>query len=80
MLPAQSTRPIPRYKQMIPRRVLIVLATVLVMGTVVGSFLPGSTKERLGTQPTQQSNAHSDWGTGPIILQLSGRQRWRHYC
>lgn len=62
MPPAQSTRPIPSYKQVIPRRVLIVLATVLVMGTVVGSFLPGSAKERIGTQPRQQSGAHSEWG------------------
>jgi hypothetical protein len=53
---------VPRYKRIIPRRILVVLASILVIGTVAGSFLPGSTKERLGTQPTQQSSAHSDWG------------------
>lgn len=62
MRAVQATREIPGYKRIIPRRILLVLATVLVIGTVVGSFLPGSTKERLGTQPTQQSSAHSDWG------------------
>jgi len=61
MQTVQNPRKAPRYKRMIPRRILFVLATVLVMGTVVGSFLPGSAKERLGTQPVQQTSAHADW-------------------
>ena len=39
----------------------MVVATILVIGTVVGSFLPGSAKERLGTQPVQRTGAHADW-------------------
>ena len=58
----QRSRPVPGYKRLIPRRILLVLATLLVVGTVVGSFLPGNAKERLGTQPTQRSSAHGDWG------------------
>lgn len=43
--------PVPAYKQVIPRRVLIVIAALLVMATLVGSFLPGPAKIRLGTEP-----------------------------
>jgi hypothetical protein len=48
----------PAYKRAIPRGWLRVAAIVLVVGTTVGSFLPGTVKTKLGTQPYNPLSGH----------------------
>ncbi|MBV9269355.1 MAG: hypothetical protein JO061_24515 [Acidobacteriaceae bacterium] len=40
---------VPRYKSLIPKRWLEMIAPVWILCLILGSFLPGPTKQRLGT-------------------------------
>jgi hypothetical protein len=59
----------PRYKRVIPRHFLMVAGLVLVIGTLIGSFLPGSAKGRIGTHPYEPRNG-----------QVHREHRWYHFA
>src|SRR4051812_25102104 len=54
--------PVRPYKQVVSRHFLVVVGTVLIIGTLIGSFLPGSTKARLGTHPYAPADHHVQVG------------------
>ena len=48
---------VPSYKRVIPRVWLKLAAVILIVGTTVGSFLPGPAKRALGTHPDNHFHA-----------------------
>jgi hypothetical protein len=61
---------VPGWKLKFPRRVLRVVAPFWVIGLIVGSFLPGTLKDRLGTTAQPQS--------GHVVRQVALKHRMFH--
>lgn len=59
--PIQQPRVRP-YKRVVSRHSLLVIGTILIIGTLIGSFLPGPTKARLGIHPYAPTDNHVQMG------------------
>jgi hypothetical protein len=54
-----SRRRLYSYKELIPKKILRVLAAILIAAIIVGSFLPGKEKVWIGTQQSKRAGSKS---------------------